>query len=162
MTVDAVKGALDRGEDEVLDLAAAGWLVLWNIAGPQAERREVRILARSVSTALKHLDGELEEPPRWRWEDVLVLLGLAGRDGSQVKPWLTGREVQRLLNCSSTHVINLIECRPAALRVMPGTSYRSGPGGSPAVARESVIEFLRDRLEDGTRVSGLFAREVAA
>jgi hypothetical protein len=145
MTMEAAKGALDRNEDQVLGLVGT-WLVAWNIASPDARRRELRILSRSVSLASKFLDS-IEQPQCWDGREVLRLV-LPAHD----KPWFTGLEIQRSLNCASTHVIeNLIEKK--ALRLMPGTSYCSGRGGSPAVQRESFIHFLEQRLEDARNVN---------
>jgi hypothetical protein len=144
MSVDSAKGALDRNEDEVVELIGA-WLVAWNIASPDAQRRELRILTRSVSMAVKFLDTDTR-PPRWDWQEILGLV-LPAHD----KPWFTGIEIQRMLNCGSTHVVeNLIEKK--ALRMMPGTTYSTGPGGSPVVQRESFVSFLSARMEDGRNI----------
>jgi hypothetical protein len=69
------------------------------------------------------------------------------------QPAITGVDVQHSLNCSSTHIMHLIECE--ALKLLPGTTYGKGRGRSPLIARESIADFLRARLEDSRNIIGL-------
>lgn len=148
MSIEAAKGALDRDEDEVVALIGT-WLIGWDIATPGSGRREWRILTRSVSLAARFPEGR-ERPPQWNWTDVLglVLLPLITD-----QPWVSGVDVQHSLNCSSTHVMRLIDCD--ALKLLPGTTYGKGRGRSPLVTRESFAQFLRARLEDSRNVVAL-------
>jgi hypothetical protein len=137
-----VAGARDRlpghNEDDVLALIeeTGGLTWAWNIGlipSRGSAAREIRILTKCiehfVSTG-KGLD--------WTFEQVLrrVLRGFN-------KPFITGTRLQIIMNCSSTHVINLIV--DGALRVVPGTSWNEGPAGSPLVVTESFVRFLEAR-----------------
>lgn len=148
MGIEAAKGALDRDEDGVLALVGT-WLIGWDIATPGSARREWRVLTRSVSLAARFLERK-QRSPHWAWNEVLglVLLRLLTD-----QPGLTGVEIQHALNCSSTHVMHLIEC--GALKLLPGTTYGKGRGRSPLVTRESFAEFLRARLEDSRNIIAL-------
>jgi len=148
MSMEAAKGALDRDEDGVVALIGT-WLVGWDIATPGSGRREWRILTRSVSIAARFLEKK-EWPPQWIWNEVLglVLLRLITD-----QPGVAGVEIQHSLNCSSTHVMRLIDC--SALKLLPGTSYGKGRGRSPMVMRESFADFLRARLEDSRNIIAL-------
>lgn len=148
MTMEAAKGALDRDEDEVVALIGK-WLVGWDIATPGSGRREWRILTRSVSLGARFL-GANHRPPQWNWDDVLGLVFLP-----LITPRLcvSGVEIQHSLNCSSTHVMRLIDC--GDLKLLPGTTYGKGRGHSPVVTRESFADFLRARLEDSRNIIAL-------
>jgi hypothetical protein len=145
MTLEAAKGALDRDEDGVIALIGT-WLIGWDIATPGSGRREWRILTRSVSLAAKFLTSK-QRPPQWIWNEILglVLLRLLTD-----LPAIAGVEIQQSLNCSSTHVMRLIDCE--VLKLLPGTSYGKGRGRSPMVTRISFAEFLRVRLEDSRNI----------
>ena len=155
MSIEAAKGALDRDEEGVVALIGT-WLVGWDIATPGSERRERRILARSVSLAARFLERK-QRPPPWIWNEVLglVLLRLITD-----QPVIAGVEIQHSLNCSSTHVMRLIESE--ALKLLPGTTYGKGRGHSPMVTRDSFAEFLRARLEDSRNIIALPLKEEAA
>lgn len=148
MSMEAAKGALDRNEDGVVALIGT-WLIGWDIATPGSGRREWRILTRSVSLAARFLETN-QRPPQWIWNEVLglVLLRLLTD-----QPGIAGVEIQRSLNCSSTHVMHLIQCE--ALKLLPGTTYGKGRGRSPIIARESFTDFLRARLEDSRNIVAL-------
>jgi hypothetical protein len=148
MTMEAAKGALDRDEDELVALIGT-WLIGWDIATPGSGRREWRILTRSVSLGASFL-GRNERPPLWVWGDVLGLIFLPLITH---RPCMTGVEVQHSLNCSSTHVMRLIESE--ALKLLPGTAYGKGRGRSPFVTCESFAQFLRARLEDSRNIVAL-------
>src|SRR5579871_3875847 len=155
MTMEAAKGALDRDEDEIVALIGK-WLVGWDIATPGSGRREWRILTRSISLGARFLGAD-HRPPQWNWNDVLGLVFLP-----LITPRLcvTGVEVQHSLNCSSTHVMRLIDC--GDLKLLPGTTYGKGRGHSPLVTRESFADFLRARLEDSRNIVALPAEVAAA
>ena len=148
MTIEAAKGALDRDEDEVVALIGK-WLVGWDIATPGSERREWRILTRSVTLAARFPGGR-RRPPQWNWTDVLGLVFLPLLTD---QPIISGVDIKHSLNCSSTHVIRLIECE--ALKLLPGTIYGKGRGRSPFITRESFAHFLRARLEDSRNIISL-------
>lgn len=140
MTVDSAKGILDCTEDDIVELVEVQLaLIAWNIAAPGAERRELRILTRSVSEYLR--DNPDRNPC---YHSTLCPAEAVSLVLPSDKPAFTGVEIQRSLNCGSTHVITLVESR--ALRLVPGTNYQRGPGGSPRIARESFIEFLKGRF----------------
>ena len=165
MTVNAAAGMLDCAEDEVVTLILKGKLVAWNIAKPGASRRELRILARSVAWCASFNGvGKSAERRIWRWSKILALLlrGIPNRPPKSLKysavvrskpAWITGAELRRILNCGSTHIISLVESK--ALKVLPGTDWRRGPGGSPLIRRDSFLTFLENRLENAMSIRGL-------
>lgn len=142
MTVDAAKGILDCTEDEIVEwVEVQRALVAWNIASPGAARRELRLLTRSVSEFIR------DNPQRddCYYCAICPDIAIAAVLPDHQKPWLTGLEVQRSLNCGSTHVIGLVESK--LLKLMPGTNYQRGPGGSPSISRDSFVAFLKSRIE---------------
>jgi hypothetical protein len=142
MPVAAVKGILDITEDQVIELVEVDLaLWAWNIANPDASRREVRILTQSVAR-YQELSGQ-GITVQDRGFELPQVLGFILGDGNG-KPWLTGVEVQRKLNCGSTLVLHLVESR--ALALLDGTDYRRGPSGSPCITRQSFIRFLETRI----------------
>lgn len=146
MSMEAVKGVLDRDDYGIISLVGT-WLVSWDIAVPGVSRRERRILSRSVSLAAKFLNTS-RRPHKWKWSEVLELIF---PEASEAPSWQSGVEIQRLFNCSSRHVIRLVECEE--LKLVPGTTYGNGPDGSPLVTRESLVRFLGERLEDMRNVA---------
>lgn len=58
--------------------------------------------------------------------------------------WIAGERVRMILNCSSTHLINLID--DGELEQMPGTNYRRGPNGSAQIPLASFKGLLKRRL----------------
>jgi hypothetical protein len=141
MGMEAAKGILDRDDYGVVSLIGT-WLIAWDISVPGAGRAERRMLADSVSRAAKFQSSN-RRLRTWKWNDVLALVLPRAQRG---RPWISGVEIRRCLNCSSKHVMRLIEC--GALELRPCTTYRKGPGGSPHVNRESFARFLQQRLED--------------
>lgn len=146
MSIEAAKGALGCDQREVIALIGT-WLIAWDIAMPGAGRGERRILTRSISLAAKFPDTTLR-PPKWIWREVLALIS---SPASAFQSWISGVEIRRSLNCSALHVTHLIECE--TLKLMPGTTYRRGPGGAPLVCRESFVRFLEERLEDSRNIT---------
>jgi hypothetical protein len=134
-----IAGVRDRiaglDEDDVLaQIEETGGLAwAWNIASDLSGAREVRVLTRCV----EHF-STTGKPLKWSFERVLDEI-FAGFD----KAFLQGTRVKLMLNCSSTHVINLILAK--ALKTVPGTSWNTGPAGSPVITRESFVQFLNDR-----------------
>lgn len=141
MTVDAAKGVLDCTEDDIVAMIDERYaLVAWNIATPGANRRELRILTASVSEYLRDNPDHSECYHSMICPSDAISHVLPKHE----KPFVTGIEIQRALNCSSTHVIRLIESKSLAL--VPGSNYQPGPGGSPCITRESFTAFLNTRL----------------
>lgn len=132
-----VSGVRDRiaglDEDDVVALIEeTGELThAWNIGlGGSSERR---ILTRCV----EHF-ARTGRPLILSQAQVLKEI-FAGYD----KPFLTGTRVRLILNCGSTHIINIVEA--GDLSTVPGTSWNTGPNGSPLITRESFIAFLNGR-----------------
>ena len=131
---------VDYDEDEVLVLIFEHFALgpAWNVASRNATRRELRVLMKCVRF-FKEVGGNRPQPKIARAE--LLDLILPGHN----KPFFTGIELQAILNCKGSHVINLIEER--SLAVMPGTTWQRGRGGSPVVSRASTVAFLKTRQE---------------
>jgi hypothetical protein len=132
-----IAGARDRlpghDEDDVLALIEEtgdlSWA--WNIG--LGDAREIRLLTKCVEH-FAATGAELD----WEFDRVLKAI-LHGYK----KPFIGGTHLQILFNCSSTHVINLIEAD--VLAVLPGTSWNTGPKGTPLVALESFVGMLKTR-----------------
>lgn len=149
MSVSAAKGVLDVSEDEIIAMIEERLaLIAFDIASPKAKLRELRILTASVAEHLR--DNPDCDPcyhtmiPPGAAVDI-ILRSLPDR--TKMGPgsaWFTGTELQRALNCGSDHIIALVEAK--ALKLVPGTSYQPGPGGSPCITRESFEAFLNSRL----------------
>ena len=141
MTMSAAKGVLDVSEDEIIAMIEERLaLIAFDIATPKAKLRELRILTASVA---EHLRDNPDCDPCYHTTicpDEAVRLVLPKHD----KPFFTGTELQRALNCGSDHIIALVESK--ALKLVPGTSYQPGPGGSPCITRASFEAFLNSRL----------------
>ena len=140
MTVDAAKGILDLTEDDVRALVDTGALVAWSISTPGAERPELRILTASVAEFLRdNTDGSPDFA-----STIQPATAIAALVPKHDKPFLTGPEVKRTLNCGRQHLTNLVDAN--ALAQLPGTQYRRGPKGWPVISRDSFIAFLRTRM----------------
>lgn len=135
----------DASETDLVALAESGCLWAWNIAHPNTisneGRIEYRFLAKSVS-ALKSVWREILDRPNRvpeTFEEVLRLV-LPRHN----KPFFSALECKRALNCRRQHFLNLL-----VAHAFSGTTFRQGPGGSPAIDRASFIAFLRDRCIGG-------------
>jgi hypothetical protein len=132
---NAAMALLDLSADEVLALVDSGDLAGFNIAVDANGRRELRILASSIA----HYHNTLgSRPVALDFEKVVKAIL------PHNKPVISGVELQRMLNCDSGHVINLLLARE--LEAVKGTSWGAGRGNTASVTRASVIEFLRRRL----------------
>lgn len=146
-----VRGAFatlrDASESEVLALCEYGYVWAWNIGDQRSRRQEVRILEASL-LALAALDwraalnsqNPARRSPR-RWVDVLAVL-LA--NVPEHRPWLSGKECRRVLNCGRQHLLDLIVATD-----LRATTYRRGPGGSPNIDRQEFTRFLEARVIGG-------------
>lgn len=133
--MDGAKHLLDFNEDLILSLISDRTLSFaWHI-GLGFERREVRILRVSIDHYIAH--GS--KPHALTEAQALALL----LPPAHAKPFLTNGEVQRALNCTSDHVLHLVEAGDLAL--MPGTQYGRGPAGSALITVPSFQNFITAR-----------------
>ena len=143
MGLAAAQGTLDLGEDYVCELIEVRALLAWDIASPGARRRELRILVASVREyQAAHRRGIAD--PLFRCS-IPAPAAVAAVLPAHSRPWITSPEVQRCLQCGSTHVIGLIEAK--CLSILPGSTYRRGPNGAALVGRDSLSQFLTARFE---------------
>lgn len=132
-------------EDDILNAVRAGFIEwAFDISNGEMDRRiELRILPASVA----HLvatggTGKLG----WTWQQVAAEI----LRGATRKMTLRGREVEiidgttakLILNCSSTQVTSFV---PHQFKLLPGTTIKSGPNGTPQILADSFTEFLRKR-----------------
>lgn len=108
-------------------------------------RRDLRVLP----SALDFYRQTLGSRRRRISERELLEELLRGQKPADQRPgnsegWLAGEAVRLILNCGSTHLINLID--DGELAQMPGTSYRRGPNGSAQIPVASLKDFLKRRL----------------
>ena len=144
VSLDTVVSELvDYNEDEVLALIFDHWCLgpAWNIASKDATKRELRVLMAGV----RHFKalGEKSDSKFTITEDRAHALIFPG--GRLQRPFFSGLELQQAFNCKSSHIINLLE--EGSLKKMPGTTWHPGRGGSPVIARDVAIKFLKDRRE---------------
>jgi hypothetical protein len=125
-------------EDDVLALieqtGSLPWA--WNIAprvGPGIAR-EIRVLKSCVKTY-----AETGKRLKLQWRDALdeIFFGCN-------KPFLTGKEVKLVLNCSPSTVSNLLKA--TEIKPLPGTNWTTGPKGSALISCESFTDFLLRRF----------------
>ncbi len=119
-------------EDDVLALIEDGFIGVAFDIGLQA-RREIRVWRKSVDL-FRATGGSRRVNHDW---SQVVREILCGWD----KPAIPGTRVKLLLNCSSTHVIHLVEDRQ--LQLMPGTSWDVGRGNTPQISVSSFKDALK-------------------
>ena len=154
MTVAAAKGMLDLGEDDIIELIEVQVaLIAWDIATPSRRgtdrRRELRILTQSVAEFQQFNPDHSAEYycPITPDHAATILLSSLDTRHSSPRAFISGTEFQRVFNCGSTHVINLIQSK--ALALVAKTDYQRGPGGSPSIDRESFTQLLKTRYVGG-------------
>lgn len=124
-------------EDDVISLIDEGFLLFaWNIALREDASREVRIHPDCLNWYVRtHGKGAFP----FAEEDVAS--GLLKRNGD--KPFIRGSVLRLILNCSSAHIINLVEAK--LLKLVPDTEYHPGPLGTPLITVSSLKSFLKSR-----------------
>ena len=138
---------VDFDEDQILSLIFDHFNLgpAFNIASQNARNRELRVLMQYVKEF--KLSGGQSKPKRMVSEAIwlpMILQTVSGLNND--KPFFSGGEVQQLLNCKATHVINLLE--EGSLALLPNTPrWRPGKGGSPVISRDSLVTFLKKRQE---------------
>lgn len=138
--IESVKLMLvDYDEDELIALAFDELKLgpVWNIAKRKARARELRFLTSAIRRF--KLNGGRRPQKISEAEILREILPQTG------KPFFSGKEIQKSLNCSSTHLMNLISER--SLRTQPGRKWHSGTGGSPLITRVSFEQFLTARRD---------------
>lgn len=141
-----------RGFDErdIWMLIEDGFLLAWNIAlltginpviqqsiNPVPYRRELRILPETIEF-YKRTGGSRGKHNFSATWPMLLTKGFT-------KPFVFSPQIALLLNCKCEHITHLIDA--GHLQQMPGTSYRRGPTGAACVAKASLLNFLKARLE---------------
>jgi hypothetical protein len=136
MTIEAARATIPgHDEDDIIALVEEGAILFaWNIA--LGESREVRLYPDSVA----HFASSGGHRPFPRTDNQVICHLLAQLTGG--KPFTTGKRLALLLNCSSSHITNLIQAKRLAL--MPGTTYGPGKDGSPLITDFSVKKFFAD------------------
>ena len=105
----------------------------WNIAGPGAERREIRVWSGSVEGYAR--GDRLEARPTFELPLIFP----------HSRPQLSSTELQRLFSCSSTHIHNLIAA--GLLQQIGKPAAERGPNSAVKVTRASVEQFLNSRIQ---------------
>lgn len=136
--MSTAKAMLGFSEDEVMAEIECGRIKwAWNL-GTSQDRLWVCILLRSL---ICFRDPKLTQPEN---VDDICLSILPPR--SLVVGFVLGTELQDAFNATSEHILNLL--RMGFLKLHPSSPvvpWRSGPGGSPLITRESVVELLKTR-----------------
>ena len=120
-------------EDDILAMIEDGQLAwAWNIG--LGEARYIRIYPACIEH-YKKTGGS--RPQAVVDLDLVITTLLAQHRG---KPWIKSTTLALILNCGSTHIINLIEAK--ALSIVPGTTWGTGPTGAALVTPASFKQFL--------------------
>lgn len=104
---------------------------VWDISASGSAQAELRILTMGVKC--------LQQDVPLAADDAEALALVYGRE----KPFISGSHFRRSWTCSEDHVHRLIEC--GAVRVVEGTGWRRGRGGSPCITWRSAADFLHTR-----------------
>jgi len=138
--LEACTVLLDRSEDELQELILTGQLRwVWDIKGPEADRRELRIWSESVLAFCDRRQVQHLQVTEVQVYDELL---------PSVRSHFRSTELQSFFSASQTHVQNLID---AGLLPMAGHggagSQRPerGPNSFTRVKRDDVIAFLKTR-----------------
>lgn len=127
----------DQDEDRVQAAIDTGAIPFaWDIRGLAAAAREIRMWRESLIwwlTTMGTFPTVAAQFPAI--EDVVARLFPHSRD------LIKGTELQRMLSCGHSHVINLI--KDGLLDTT--TEIRTGPNGSPQITRVSITQLLLDR-----------------
>lgn len=142
--VATAKGLLDLTEAEIGDLVDVGQLPAFDVRTPEATRRELRLVVAGVAAYLAARQaGDAAALSRWQCPiTAATAVGLVLGSVRHDKPWLTGREISRLLNVGRQHTLNL--CAAGEMRTQ--AKGRRGRGGSPVVGREEFRRWLMGRM----------------
>jgi hypothetical protein len=154
LELGAVKGILDLGEAEVRSLLDEGKLTGWDI-GLGDTRRELRLWTPSVrATLATRCLGIGTTPQPGLPEDPQVVKARTLQPTKEelwksllppghTRAFLTNPELQRMMNCTSSHVIALVQAGEVMLQ--PDTDYGRGVYGAALVTVASVRAFLERR-----------------
>lgn len=123
-------------EDDILALIEDGELSwAWNIG--LGESRCIRI----YPACIEHYRTTGGSRPQAVVDlDLVITTLLAQHRG---KPFIKSTTLALILNCGSTHIINLIAAK--ALSVVPNTTWGTGPNGAALIAPQSFKQFLITR-----------------
>jgi len=153
LSMNGATGALGMDAEEVLEQLDLGNLIAFNIAVEIGGKTERRFLTRSLANCQARLDNpkiprcdlfpgsqrmESDTEQQLRW--LRIFKCIIRHD----KPMIRGTEIDAALNCDPDHRLHLINA--GHLRMLPGTQFRPGRNGAPAVTRASFEQFLKGRM----------------
>lgn len=134
----ARRDLVGHDEDDILALIEEGFLLFaWNIA--IGTTRDIRILPDCIDHYRRTLGHRQYPRTDAQVIDAMLARGCAAGD----KPFMRSTTLRMLLNCSSTHIINLIQDN--SLSVVPHTTWGQGPSGAALVTVDSIRSFLIHR-----------------
>ena len=138
MPIQAVMWRLDVDEAGAMALVEDGRLFwAFNIASEADGARPcVRVLTQSVADYLAGRAANAGGEDGGEWRRVAALIFPA-------KPVIATCELARSLNCSRQQTADLIA--EGAIRLVPGSRPRRGPGGQAQIVTASASEWLRQR-----------------
>lgn len=138
-TIETARHALPgHDEDDIIALIEEGFIAFaWNIALSTSAAREIRIWPACID----HYKRNLGHRPFEADESIVTSDLVKAAVGD--KPFATGSTLRLVLNCSSTHIINLIDHKRLAIQA--GTKIERGPAGSPVITLSSLKTFLTSR-----------------
>lgn len=136
MSLDAVKGALDCSEDDVMELIADRQLPFaFDLRGPDAGKVYVRVFAESVEKfKAQGAAPVVKESSAAEIERVI-------KEILPPKRILFTSHLESAFNVVAQHIKNLIHA--GFIEIVPGTGNPINQ--SPAILRESAANFLRER-----------------
>ena len=136
VALEALTAWCDKDSDEILALIEGGELGwAWDIRGPGADRREIRVWRDSVEAYLRGGGAGTDGTEGMNEEEVLASVFPHKREE------LRSPELERMFSCSQVHVYSLVR-----MSLIDGLNEpRLGPYGFIRVTRASVIRFLQQR-----------------
>jgi hypothetical protein len=137
LTVDGVMSEcgefMELRREHVRQLWESQAITGFNIARDRETHQELRLLRKSVDL-FRATNGRKRCDLQWPQIFRLVV--------PHQKPFVTGKEIARVLICDRGHVENLIN--DGTLVAL--TKAQCGPGGTPTISRLSFENFLKGRL----------------
>lgn len=146
-TARVALAALEYTEKDVLaDLDEGAFEWAWNIGGPDALRREVRIFTPCVEQRRLKLLNPKWNVKRYDFGDVArALFPMRGN-----KPFVHSPDLRLAFNCTPKHITTLID--DGVLTQSNGTEYSVGRNGAANICWDSVKRFLNNNPPKGRRI----------
>lgn len=142
VSVNTASAVLDRDARRVMELIECGQLRwAFNLATEINTAKTIRILVHSLRDFQA---GQLSKTPEMDFAAVIkIVFPMVPPPRFGVVRKIVENTLGRRLNVKSDLIKGLVAA--GHLRLIPGSKTHRGPGGSPSLAFDSVVEFLEAR-----------------